>query len=158
MKKFTCYSAWVAFMFLLATISVLAEGVTNAITSAPSLPQTTSQYLDLIIAGVTPVIVTGIYMLVPRVPKFVLPLITPVVGVGLGLLLNWLTKINLGWVDMAKAGALAVFVREVVNQAVTKRLISPPEASGGATPVASIAAKEQPTQETPKGKASTEDS
>lgn len=155
MKKITCYSTRVAFMFLLATISVIAEGVTNAIASTPSLPQTTSQYWDLIIAGVTPVIVTGIYMLVPRVPKFVLPLITPVVGVGLGLLLNWLTKINLGWVDMAKAGALAVFVREVVNQAVTKRLLSAPENAGS---VSAVAAKEPSLQDTPKGRASTEDS
>lgn len=99
------------------TLTALAQ--TNAVV-LPPLPQTVTQYWDLVIAIITPLIVTGIWKYVPKIPKMLLPLMTPLLGIGLGLLLNWLAKANLGWVDMAKAGALAVFIREAFNQAVTK--------------------------------------
>ena len=60
----------------------------------------------------------------PKLPKLVLPSITPLVGIGVGLALNKFAGADLGWYDMGKAGALAVFVREVINQAITKRLAS----------------------------------
>jgi len=61
----------------------------------------------------------------PKIPRAMLPVMTPVVGMGVGWLVNWLGGQNLGWVEMAKAGALAVFFREVVNQWVTKRMSEP---------------------------------
>lgn len=114
--------------FILMPLAVLAQ--TNTPPDAPGdLPKTLSQYWDLAIAAVTPLLVTGISKVVPKLPKWVLPTVTPVIGIGLGLLINWLASANLGWVDMAKAGALAVFVREVINQAITKRLATPDPAT-----------------------------
>ena len=74
------------------------------------------------IAVAAPLIVGGINKVVPKIPKVVLPASTPFVGVVLGLLLNWILSADMAWVDAAQAGALAVFVREVWNQAVTKHL------------------------------------
>lgn len=117
---------WLWFVGLL-TVTLAAFAQTNAPGTLPvELPQTLSQYWDLAIAAVSPLIVTGLWKLMPKIPSAVVPLMAPVVGIGLGLLLNWLAKANLGWVDMAKAGALAVFVREVTNQVITKRLAAPP--------------------------------
>lgn len=47
---------------------------------------------------------------------------TPFLGIVLGLLLKWAGTVELSWIDMAQAGAMAVAVREIFNQAVTKRL------------------------------------
>lgn len=107
----------------LAVTAVFAQ--TNSVPVPAPLPQTVSQYWDLVIAAVTPLIVTGVWKVVPKIPKWVLPVSTPVIGILLGLAIDKLTTANLGWVDMAKAGALAVFIREVVNQAITKQLQPP---------------------------------
>lgn len=114
---------WFCGLLCLAVPAVFAQ--TNAVPVPAPLPQTVSQYWDLVIAAVTPLIVTGVWKLVPKIPKWVLPVSTPVIGILLGLALDKLTSANLGWVDMAKAGALAVFIREVVNQAITKQLQPP---------------------------------
>jgi MFS superfamily sulfate permease-like transporter len=106
-------------------LTVAAFAQTNMVPVTAPLPQTVSQYWDLIIAAVTPLIVTGVWKLMPKIPKWVLPVSTPVIGILLGLAMNKLASANLGWVDMAKAGALAVFVREVINQAVTQQLQPP---------------------------------
>lgn len=73
---------------------------------------------DLIISSITPVIIWLVAKYVPMVPKMFLPALTPVVGILLGMLLNWLAGLNMSWLEMGKAGALAVFVRETVNQSV----------------------------------------
>jgi hypothetical protein len=121
----TTRNRWLWFFgLMLLPLAVFAQ--TNTIPTLPAdLPKTVGQYWDLGIAILTPLIVTGVYKLVPKVPKWVLPAITPLIGIGLGLLVNWLTTANLGWVDMAKAGALAVFIREVINQAITKQMTTP---------------------------------
>jgi len=119
---------WLWFCGLLM-LTVAAFAQTNGVVVVPDvpapLPSNSAGYWELAIAGITPLLVTGIWWLVPKIPKLALPLITPAIGIGLGLLVNWLTTANLGWVDMAKAGALAVFIREVTNQAITKRMSAP---------------------------------
>lgn len=115
----------VAVTAVMSTAVAIAQ--TNVAVALPGASATVSysaQYWDVAIASLTPLIVTGIAKVAPKLPKFLLPLVTPLIGIALGLGLNWLTKINLSWVDMAKAGALAVFIREVVNQTVTKQLTS----------------------------------
>lgn len=104
----------------------LPIGVEGAQASSAALPQTASQYWDLAIAVATPSIVFGIYRLVPKIPKWILPASTPFIGILLGLAVQVLTPLNLTWMDMAKAGALAVFIREVFNQAVTQRMLNAP--------------------------------
>lgn len=123
---------WFCGLVVLAAGAVFAQ--TNTVPLPAPLPQTVSQYWDLVIAAVTPLIVTGVWKAVPKIPKWVLPVSTPVIGILLGLAMNSLAKANLGWVDMAKAGALAVFIREVVNQAITKQLMPPTPAIPVPTP------------------------
>lgn len=113
--------SWLWFLCL----STLAFGVfaqTNVPPTPAPLPTSTAGYWDLAIAGVTPLLVTGIRKIIPSIPTVLLPTMTPLLGILLGLALNALAGANLSWFDMAKAGALAVFVREVTNQAITKRL------------------------------------
>jgi len=116
-------------MFALAAFAgtALSAVITNiTVATGPTpLPSTKQGFWTLAIAGATPLIVGLIYRLVPKIPKVVVPSITPVVGIGLGLLINWLGTKNLSWVDMAQAGALAVFVREVFTNAVTNQLAAP---------------------------------
>lgn len=117
---------WCCAAFLLTAIAVVAQtnGVPVPGTDTPApLPTNTAGYWELAIAGITPLIVTGIKKAVPKIPTMLLPVVTPFLGIALGFGLNALTKADLGWVDMAKAGALAVFVREVTNQWITKRMV-----------------------------------
>lgn len=111
------------FIAIFTTLSLF--GQTNVFDpgTAP-LPTTKDGYWEYAIAGITPIIIWLFTRLGPSVPVFVLPILTPFVGIGLGAVLNWLTEANLSWLDMGKAGALAVFIRESFNQLVTKRLIN----------------------------------
>jgi hypothetical protein len=80
---------------------------------------------DLAISIVTPVIVTSIAKYIPKLPKWALPVSTPLIGMVLGIVLDKLGAASLSWFDTAKAGALAVFIRESWNQAVTKQMAEP---------------------------------
>ena len=114
--------ALVAFTGIL--VAQAAGALPEAGTLVTPLPKSTAEYWMLGIAALTPLIVGGIYKLAPKLPKLVLPASTPIVGILLGLGVNALASANLGWIDMAQAGALAVFVREVWTNAVTKQLAS----------------------------------
>lgn len=125
----TTRNRWLWFLGALLLLPLAVFCQTNGVPPVPAvpvtdLPKNVAQYWDLGIAFLTPFLVTVIYKTVPKIPKWVLPAITPALGIGLGMLVNWATTADLGWMDMAKAGALAVFVREVVNQAITKRYAS----------------------------------
>lgn len=100
-------------------------GQTNGTSFDPgnsTLPADTSGYWDYGIALVTPVLVWLFAKFGPTIPVMILPLLAPAFGLLLGFALNKLGAAHLSWVDMTKAGGLAVFVRELVNQLVTKRL------------------------------------
>lgn len=112
------------------TFAALAQTTNGApVTPVAGLPGSMQEYWMLGIAALTPLIVTGVWKLVPNVPKWALPTMTPVLGILLGMGVNWLGNQQLAWVDMAQAGALAVFIREVFNQAITKNLIVPAQAT-----------------------------
>lgn len=113
---------YLIFCILLAFCSALLAATNNFDPATSPLPTDVSSYWTYAISFITPLIIWIVRKAAPNIPTLLLPTITPFVGIGLGLLLNYLTKANLSWVDMAKAGALAVFIREVVNQAITKRL------------------------------------
>lgn len=110
-------------LFCLVACAAIAQ--TNTPPALDTLPGDTHSYWKYAVSVVTPVIVTAVGALVPKLPRAFLPSITPLIGLGLGWGLNQLGAANLGWVDMAEAGALAVFIREVVNQAITKRFEEP---------------------------------
>jgi hypothetical protein len=93
------------------------------------LPPSPSDFWVLGIGLVTPIIVSGVRRLVPAIPTILLPAVTPVIGLLIGLGLHYAGQ-NFGWWDGAKAGALAVFFREVVDQAIKAReaAVTPPAA------------------------------
>ena len=139
-------------LFVLFAIPALAQTSPSAgIPAVPgmpyvNMPTSLSGYWDLVIAAIAPFIVTGIAKVVPKLPRNLLPLVTPIVGVVVAHILSLLTNMHLSWFDAAKAGALAVFVREVVNQNVSKYLNvtwgpptpvqgPPPQAPGAVTAV-----------------------
>lgn len=106
---------------MLPVLLVAQDAVVPGAEELPELPKTMAQYWVLGIAAVTPLIVKGIKLAVPKVPKVLLPSITPLIGMGLGAALSALDAADLSWWDSAQAGALAVFVRETINQAVKSR-------------------------------------
>jgi hypothetical protein len=114
----------VMWMVFFGMCVVLAQ--TNGIdTGTTPLPSSKTEFWQWAIAGITPVIIWLVSKIPADLPKPLLPILTPIVGLLLGSGLKWLGAADLGWVDMVQAGALAVFVREVVNQTITKRLQPP---------------------------------
>jgi hypothetical protein len=113
-------------LILAGTMCLPLLAATNVVAPpAPSSPGTGISSADLwntAISLVSPVVIWLLNKLAPKIPKPLLPTLTPVVGVGLGVLVNWLAGEHFTWFQAAKAGALAVFVREVVNQWVTKQM------------------------------------
>lgn len=124
-KLFGSPALLLSFLFM-SVIALVAQ--TNTPPPLGELPKDVGGFWDLAIAAVTPIIVWIVSKVVPKIPKVLLPSITPLVGIGLGLILNNVAGLNLTWVEMGKAGALAVFIREVTNQAITKRLAAEPTA------------------------------
>lgn len=120
-RKVTVWYVATAMAFAFCIVSLFAQ--TNGVPpiDGDPIPKSTSEFWTFAIAGITPIIVWGVSK-IPNLPKAILPSITPVVGILLGVALNKLDASNLSWVDMGKAGALAVFIREVFNQWVTKQL------------------------------------
>lgn len=110
------------------SLTVLGEmpaiGETNTVpdVSGSPLPATTSEFWTYAIAVIVPLIVNAMKKLAPKIPSWVLPVSTPFLGVLLGLILKWLGAAEMGWVDMAQAGGLAVLIRESWNQIITKQL------------------------------------
>lgn len=118
-----------AFATLACTVSLFAQtnGVPN-VDEAP-LPKSVFEFWTYAIALITPLVVWGVSK-IPNLPKAILPTITPFIGIGLGFAMKKLELANLAWVDMAQMGALAVFIREIFNQWVTKQL----DGTAGKTP------------------------
>jgi hypothetical protein len=116
--------------YLASFVIVSAHGETNGVTVQPEVPlkssngpypTTQEDIWKMGIAVLTPVIVWGVSF-IPKIPSPVLPAITPFVGILIGLGLKQLGSLHLSWVDMGQAGALGVFVRELVNQWVTQQV------------------------------------
>ena len=110
-----------------ASLSAQVTNVaTNVVTMGPvPLPTTALDYWDLAIGAVSPIVVWGLSKIVPKIPRAFLPALTPAVGILLGAIINWLSQQNMSWFEAAKAGSMAVFFREVTNQWVTKRMLTP---------------------------------
>lgn len=126
------YLSW--FVLLLGTLFVLPAlaQVTNALPVATTGTISNVDLWDIGIGIVAPLLIWGLTKIAPKIPKPLLPTITPLVGVGLGFLVNWIAGQNLTWFEAAKAGSMAVFFREITNQWVTKQMAEPDPAT---TPV-----------------------
>jgi len=71
-----------------------------------------------VIACLTPVIVWLAKTVSPKVPRGLLPAMTPLIGIAFGYMLNSIGFTSLNWTDAAVSGALGVFVREAWDQNV----------------------------------------
>lgn len=150
MKKFI-YLLLASVACLLLLPSVFAQ-VTNAApafdpATAP-LPSGKTEFWTWAISIITPLIVYG-FGKIPQLPRPILPILTPVIGVLLGLIMKKLGALNLSWVDMAQAGAVAVFIRESVNQLITKQMKPLEDSKTNAKPVdgaVAVTLSSQPTK------------
>jgi len=118
-------------MWLFVT-SILLMPVMLMAQDGSTAPETMNKEMmwQYIIAIVTPFIVGGIKKIVPAIPKVLLPVSTPFVGLGVGFLLNAIAGANMDAMTMAKMGGLAVLIRETWNQALKAQ-------SGSSTPTPS---------------------
>ena len=98
------------------------------------LPMSKDQFWAWGIAAVTPVI-TWLFGKIPQLPRPVLPVLTPFIGMVLGFILKKAEAAHLSWYSAAAAGSMAVFIRESVNQLVTKQLKPREESKTEAKPV-----------------------
>lgn len=117
MKFETLLQRFVFAALMLATVSLIAQVAAPAVPPLAGIGTDQNTIWVLAISFVTPLIVTGIKNLAPKVPGWALPASTPLIGIVLGLVLQYFGKANLSWFDMAKAGALAVMIRETWDQA-----------------------------------------
>lgn len=110
-----------AIAFLFSTFCLMAQ--TNAtITAQTPLPETKVDFWKYSIAIVLPIILNGFKKLVPNIPKWMIPVSTPFLGLLLGGIMKWTGLHEIGWWDAAEAGGLAVLIREGWNQIVVKGL------------------------------------
>jgi hypothetical protein len=95
---------------------------TNNVPVPPGVPADAVSWVNLIIAGLTPVVIAGIKFITPRIPGVALPFIAPAIGLALAQIEAWVTGNPASLVLGAAAGGLGVFLRELVDQ--SKKLIS----------------------------------
>ena len=109
------------------------------------LPKSKAELWTWGISIITPMIVY-LFGKIPQLPRPVLPILTPVIGIILGLTLDKLTSLNLTWWDAAQAGAVAVFIRESVNQLVTKQMFPREGSKTSTAPVDAAMAVKDPSE------------
>jgi len=136
-------------LFVAMMAIAMAQGTNFAVpslvdTTGPTgIPQSTDQLFALLI----PIVTTGIVFLfgkIPQLPRPFLPVLTPFVGILVGLVMNSLTSLHLGPAQMAFAGTVAVFLRETTNQLVTKQLKPLEESKTDTKPVDGAVATKDP--------------
>jgi len=73
---------------------------------------------DAIWAALIPPITFGITWAIgkiPPLPKDILPWLTPVAGILIGLVMDWVNKVNIGWISSGALGTIAVFAYEAIR-------------------------------------------
>lgn len=108
------FDAWAIAPLILAQ----AEAVTPA---APA-----NNWITALIPLVVPIIVAGIKLALPRLPKAWLPIAAVALGAGLDLVSHWTTGSTSSPLLGAIMGAAGVGIREILDQ--VKKLSNPPTA------------------------------
>lgn len=130
---------WLVTLLPLSLALLMGQNLaTNALpsvdTTTGAFPGTRDQFWAYAIAAITPVI-TWAFGKIPQLPRPVLPVLTPFIGMLLGFILKKADAANLHWYSAAGAGTIAVFLREVTNQLVTKQLKPREDSKTAAKPV-----------------------
>lgn len=101
-------------LFALFAMTMAAFGAD----APPAVPPPTDaiNLLNLIITGLTPVVIFGVKKVVPTIPTVLLPVAAPVVGIGVDFALRKAGIETGGAVAGAVWGALGVWLRELQDQ------------------------------------------
>lgn len=115
--------AWMAVTLLLVGLFYTAvaqetngQVLTNTPPVSPSNPFPVGK--DAIWFAFIPLVTFGITWVIGKIkslPKQILPLVTPVLGVAVGALIEWATKSNFPWWSTAGAGAVSVAIYEAIK-------------------------------------------
>jgi hypothetical protein len=120
---------------ILMALILTASAQTNSVPDLPAgIPRTNEEIWTWVVSFAT-VFIVYLFGKIPQLPRPMLPLMTPLIGILLGLGLRQLEALHLSWVDMGQVGALAVFLREAWNQTVTKQLQPREESKTIASPM-----------------------
>lgn len=117
-KWWTVLWIWIIFCGLTGLmLPVMAQVVTNS-PPAPGPDNTFPIGKEAIWYALIPPVTFTITWLVgkiPPLPKEILPWITPLVGICLGLIVNWAAKQDLSWWSTAGFGAISVAIYEAAK-------------------------------------------
>lgn len=106
----------ILFTVCMCVAPILAQ-VTNAppVSDAPpGLPLGKDAIWLALIAPIT-FTITWIIGKIPPLPKVILPWITPLIGIGIGAVIEWATKANFPWWSSAGAGAIATTIYQAAK-------------------------------------------
>jgi hypothetical protein len=110
------YRNRLAILLVVAVVFVM-QGVALAQTAAADqAPSIWTQLLPLLITGLVPLLIALTKLALPMVPKWLPPILAPLLGLVLGYVESLLTAGNFNPLNMALYGALGVWLREVVDQ------------------------------------------
>lgn len=102
---------WIAAMLFVPLSLLAADAVTPPATGGNAL-----NLLNLLITGLTPIVILGIKKIVPDIPKWLLPLSAPVIGIGIDFVLRKAGLETGGAVSGALYGAAGTWLREFQDQ------------------------------------------
>lgn len=91
-------------------------------------PEHATAVAKTLITGMTPVAIYLAKEVLPRVPKWALPLAAPVIGIAFGAAMQKLGIQDMTLANTAQAGGLGVFVREAYDQLYGKKAEAAKEA------------------------------
>lgn len=115
---------------MVGSITILAQTNTNTNGLPGGFDPSQFPTGDAALLALIPPITAGITWLlgkIPPIPKGLLPWVTPVLGIGVGYLLQYINGAKLSPALTAGAGGLAVFIYEAAKSALVDK--SNPEAS-----------------------------
>lgn len=98
-------------------------------------PAEALNWLNLIISGLTPMVVLGIRKLVPKIPKLVLPLAVPLIGMGIDWVLRMASVETSGPIWGLVYGAVGTWFYEAqkgVRVAIAEKELAPAGPDGSA--------------------------
>lgn len=101
-------------------------------------------WLNLLISGLTPMVVLGIRKLVPKIPKLVLPLAAPIIGMCLDWVLRLASVETGGWMTGLVYGAVGNWLYEAQKEVRLAGIDGPaPAGPKGAVALAKEEAKDK---------------
>jgi hypothetical protein len=106
--------------------ATVAQGAADAAAAQP--------WQLAIIPVLTPLIIAGVKLLMPKIPTVVLPFLAPVLGAAIDLIAHFATGANLNVWLSAGLGLAGVGLREIVDQSKQSISSTPPADGGGAQP------------------------